>query len=229
MAKIKMTAIVADMRNKLNGSVFSRNRGGAYVRTKVTPVNPQTAAQVQARSLLTSLSQSFRSLSQAQITAWNSATPSWTTTDIFGDSVVPTGLALYVRLNANITNAGGTLITLPPLPVGAAALEEITLASDVSSSTFTISFLPAAVPADHTMYVEATQLLSPGVNNANSKFRFIAAIAAAGVSPANLYSAYTTKFGGLYAGQKAFVRAKFINKITGEMSLALKSQTIVVA
>ena len=67
MAKIKMTAIVADMRNKLNGSVFSRNRGGAYIRTKVTPINPQTAAQVQARSLLTSLSQGFRSLSQAQI------------------------------------------------------------------------------------------------------------------------------------------------------------------
>ena len=43
MAKIKMTAIVADMRNKLNGSVFSRNRGGAYIRTKVTPINPQTS------------------------------------------------------------------------------------------------------------------------------------------------------------------------------------------
>jgi len=229
MAKIKMTAIVADMRNKLNGSVFSRNRGGAYIRTKVTPINPQTAAQVQARSLLTSLSQGFRSLSQAQITAWNAATPSWTSTDIFGDSIVPTGLALYVRLNANITNAGGTLIVLPPLPVGADAVEDISLASDVSSNTYTLTFLPAAVPANHTMYVEATQLLSPGVNNANSKFRFIAAIAAAGTSPANLFADYTAKFGGLYAGQKSFVRAKFINKVTGEMSLALKAQTIVTA
>ena len=42
MAKILTTAIVADIRNKLNGSVFSKNRYGAYVRTKVTPVNPQT-------------------------------------------------------------------------------------------------------------------------------------------------------------------------------------------
>ncbi len=129
MAKVKFGLVVSDMRNKLNGSVFARNRGGAYVRTKVTPLNPQTAAQIGARSLLTSLAQDFRSLTQEQITAWNNATTQWQTTDIFGDSVSPTGLGLYVRLNANISNAGGTLITLPPSPVGAEALTSITFAT----------------------------------------------------------------------------------------------------
>ena len=52
MAKILMTAIVADIRNKLNGSVFSKNRYGAYVRTKVTPVNPQSTAQQNTRNNL---------------------------------------------------------------------------------------------------------------------------------------------------------------------------------
>ena len=229
MAKIKMTAIVADMRNKLNGSVFSRNRGGAYIRTKVTPVNPQTAAQVGARSLLTSLAQGFRSLTQAQISAWNASTSSWTSTDVFGDAIVPTGLALYVRLNANIANAGGTAIVNPPLPTGAEALTAISLACDDSSSSFIVTFSPAAVPADHGMYVEATAPMSPGINNANSKFRFIALVAPAAVSPQTLSSAYTTKFGDFAVGQKVFVRAKFINKLTGEMSLSLRASTIVVA
>lgn len=227
MAKVKFTAVVADMRNKLNGSVFSRNRGGAYVRTKVTPLNPQTTAQVGARSLLTSLAQAFRSLTQEQITAWNNATSQWAGTDVFGDVVNPTGLALYVRLNANIANAGGTGITTPPSPVGASALESLSLTAAVTGDTFDVAFTPASVPADHTMYVESTQMLSPGINNANSRFRFIDTYAAAAASPANMFSTQTAKFGALVEGQKVFVRAKFINKLTGEMSLALKASAIV--
>jgi len=229
MAKVKFTAIVADMRNKLNGSVFARNRGGAYVRTKVTPLNPQTAAQVGARSLLTSLAQDFRSLTQEQITAWNNATSQWQTTDIFGDSVSPTGLALYVRLNANIQNAGGTLLTTPPSPVGAEALTSISLTAAVTGDTFDVNFIPASVPADHTMYVESTSMLSPGISNANSRFRFIDTAAAAAASPQDFFNGQTAKFGPLVAGQKVFVRAKFINKLTGEVSLPLVASAIVAA
>jgi hypothetical protein len=227
MAKVKFTAIVADMRNKLNGSVFARNRGGAYVRTKVTPLNPQSAAQVGARSLLTSLAQGFRSLTQEQISAWNAAVTQWQTTDIFGDSVSATGLALYVRLNANITNAGGVLLTTPPSPVGADALTSISLSAAVTGDVFDVTFAPASVPANHTMYVESTSMLSPGINNANSRFRFIDTAAAAAASPQDFFAGQTTKFGPLVAGQKAFVRAKFINKNTGEVSLPLVASAIV--
>jgi len=227
MAKVKFGFGVADVRNKINGSVFARNRGGAYVRTKVTPLNPQSVRQVAARNLLTSLAQNFRSLTQDQITAWNEAVTQWQTTDIFGDLVSPTGLALYVRLNANISNAGGSLLTSPPAPVGAEALTELSLTATVTGDVFDIDFLPAAVPADHTMYIESTSMLSPGINNANSRFRFIGTAAAAAASPFDAYSIQTAKFGSLVAGQKAYVRCKFINKLTGEVSLALKASAIV--
>lgn len=229
MAKVKFTAVVADMRNKLNGSVFARNRGGAYVRTKVTPLNPQSVAQVAARNLLTGLAQGFRSLSQPQITAWNEAVSQWQTTDIFGDLVSPTGLALYVRLNANITNAGGTPISSPPAPVGADSLTTLELTATVTGDVFDIDFTPAAVPANHTMYIESTTMLSPGINNANSRFRFIGTAGAAATSPFDAYGFQSAKFGSLVAGQKAYVRCKFINKITGEVSLALKASAIVTA
>lgn len=227
MAKIKFGFGVAEIRNKLGGSVFARNRGGSYVRTKVTPLNPQTGAQVSARNLLTSLAQAFRSLSQDQITAWNQAVTQWQTTDIFGDLVSPTGLALYVRLNANISNAGGTLLTSPPAPVGADALTALSLTAAVTSDVFEVAYQPGTVPTGHTLYVESTEMLSPGINNANSRFRFIGTEAAAATSPADLFGAQTAKFGALVAGQKAYVRAKFINKLTGEVSLALKASAIV--
>lgn len=227
MAKVKFTAVVADMRNKLNGSVFARNRGGAYVRTKVTPLNPQSLRQVAARNLLTSLAQGFRSLSQAQITAWNEAVTQWQTTDIFGDLVSPTGLALYVRLNSNISNGGGTLISTPPAPQGAAALVELDLTAAVTGDVYEIAFDPATVPADHALYIESTTMLSPGINNANSRFRYIAAYGATTASPIDAFGAQTDKFGALVAGQKAYVRCKLINLITGEVSLALKASAIV--
>lgn len=227
MAKVKFSAIVSEMRNKLNGSVFARNRGGAYVRTKVTPLNPMTARQVSARSLLTGLAQSFRSLSQEQITAWNNATSQWQTTDIFGDLVSPTGLALYVRLNSNIINGEGTPINTPPAPVGAEPLSTLSLVATVTGDVFDITYTPGSVPADHAMYVESTEMLSPGINNANSRFRFITTAGASATSPLDAFPEQTAKFGALVAGQKVFVRAKFINLLTGEVSLALKASAIV--
>ena len=229
MAKVKFTAVVADMRNKLNGSVFARNRGGAYVRTKVTPLNPQSVRQVAARNLLTSLAQGFRSLSQTQITAWNEAVTQWQTTDVFGDLVSPTGLALYVRLNSNISNGGGSLISTPPAPVGAAALTDLSLVADISTEQFEITFDPATVPADHSLYIESTAMLSPGINNANSRFRYIGVYGASTSSPIDAFSRQTGKFGALVAGQKVYVRCKFININTGEVSLALKASAIVAA
>ena len=101
MAKVKFSALISEMRNKLNGSVFARNRGGAYLRTKVTPTNPMTIAQVQARSLLTSFSQAWRGLTEDQRQAWLSVVDQWSRTDVFGDVVNPSGSTLYIRLNIN--------------------------------------------------------------------------------------------------------------------------------
>jgi len=99
MAKVKFTAFMADARGKLNGTVFSKNRGGSYVRTKVTPSNPQTSFQSAVRQRLSSLSASFRALSASQILAWNNAVGDFLSTNIFGDTVTPSGLQLFVKLN----------------------------------------------------------------------------------------------------------------------------------
>lgn len=228
MAKVKFSALISEMRNKLNGSVFARNRGGAYLRTKVTPTNPGSIYQVEARSLLTSYAQSWRSLTEEQRTAWNSVVDQWSTTDVFGDVVNPSGSTLYIRLNINISLANGTPLLIPPTPVGADALTALSIAADQSATTFDVTFAPT-VPAGHVMYLEATPMLSPGISNANAKFRNIATAAAATTSPYAAGAFYTAKFGSIVAGQKVFARAKFINAATGEVSQKLVASTIVVA
>ncbi len=227
MAKVKFSALISEMRNKLNGSVFSRNRGGSYLRTKVTPTNPQTAAQVAARSLLTSFSQSWRGLTESERDSWRAVVDQWSTTDVFGDVINPSGATLYIRLNINISLAGGVAITVPPTPTGANALTDLSITAAVTLDVFDVTFAPTPVPATHALYLETTPMISPGINNANSRFRNIDTLAAAVASPEDAFAAQVAKFGALVAGQKVFVRAKLMRLDTGEVSQRLVDSSIV--
>ena len=229
MAKVKFSALISEMRNKLNGSVFSRNRGGAYLRTKVTPVNPSTSAQVAARSLLASFSQGWRGLTQAQRDAWNAAVSQWTTTDVFGDSITPSGNQLYIRLNINISIAGGSAITTPPQPIGIVALTDLSVTAAEGTPAFDVAFAASPIPADQAMILEATPALSPGITNANSEFRKISTVAAAETTPYDALTEWQAKFGSLVQGQKVFVRAKMFSLLTGEVSQSLQASTVISA
>ena len=113
---MKFGAIVTDGRGKIGGHVASKNRGGAYLRTKVTPVNGQTTAQTSIRNRFTNLSQGWRGLTADERNAWNAAVADYARTDIFGDLHQPTGFNLYQRLNNNLVTIGEASISTPPLP-----------------------------------------------------------------------------------------------------------------
>jgi hypothetical protein len=227
MAKVKLSALVSGMSGKLNGSVFARNRGGLYLRTKVTPLNPQTADQVAARARLAGWSQGWRSLTQAVRDSWNNAVGNFQTTDIFGDIKTPSGNTLYTKLNTNIQLAGGVAITNPPAPIGATAMEGVDVTAAQTLNAFSVNVAPDPIPADHTLIVEATAPMSAGIHNANSDFRIIGTQAAAAIPPFDMSTEYVAKFGNLVAGQKVFVRTKMIRISTGEVGQQLVASTII--
>jgi len=114
MAKIKFGMMMTDARGKLGGQVFSKNRSGSYVRTKVTPINPQKPAQTAVRATFGAIAQAWSGLDQAQRDAWDGAVSNWQKTDIFGDVVNPTGKSLYQRLNTQLVASVQAQIGLPP-------------------------------------------------------------------------------------------------------------------
>jgi hypothetical protein len=211
MAKIKLSAVVSEMRGKLNGSVFSKNRGGAYLRTKVTPVNPQTIAQGNVRARLTTFSQAWRSLTAAQIQAWNAAVSNFVGTDIFGDIKTPSGINLYNKLNLNLAAAGQTAISNPPLPVGVGYVSALSLAADASASTIAATFTAVGGSAGQTVIVQATKGVSAGKNFVKSEYRQISTFSGSATSPQAIGAAYVTKFGTMTTGQKIFVRLAFVD------------------
>lgn len=225
--KLKWGALVVDGRNKIGGHVASKNRGGAYLRTKVTPVNPQTSFQTAVRNIFTSVSQAFRGLTASERQAWNAAVASFQTTDIFGDIKTPSGMNLHQRLNVNLLNAGASVLTSPPTPDTVPALTALSATATAGTPTLSIVFAPTPVPANNVLVFEATAQVSAGKSFLKNQYRKIGQDAAAATSPFNALSAYNAKFGTLVAGQKIGIRAKFVDITTGLTSQYLSTEIIV--
>jgi len=227
--KIKWGALVVDGRNKIGGHVASKNRAGAYLRTKVTPVNPSSIAQVNVRQRLATMAVAWRGLSDAARIQWNAAVASFSKTDIFGDLRNPTGFNLYCRLNINLAMIGVAAIGVPPLPLAVESLLTI-VPTQVLAGATSIAYTATPTPALHVLVVDATAPISPGKSFVKSEFRNIGQVAAAAATPYVATADYNAKFGGPgLTGQKVFFRAKFIHMTTGQAGLPLQASCIVTA
>jgi hypothetical protein len=107
MALIKLGGLAQDVRGSLNGSVFSRNRGGAYVRTKVSPVQPLSKWSGLVRCVFPSISAHWSTvLTAAQRADWEAWAATHPIANVFGDAVILSGVACYMRINAYLRMCG---------------------------------------------------------------------------------------------------------------------------
>jgi len=216
-------ALGVDARGKLGGQVASKSRSGNYWRTKVSGTNPQTTAQLEVRSRLTGFSQLWRTLGAAAITAWNGAVDQWSRTNVFGNTVNPTGKNLYTRLNANIQSVGGAAITAVPLPLGAQQVVAGALVM-TNGGAKTIAYTGTTVLS--TVQVWATAPQSPGIRFLKNKYRLIGTFLGNTASPVDISADYEAKFGEPAVGQYIGVKLVAIRLTTGENSLPSESTTL---
>lgn len=227
MAKVKFSALVSEMRNKLNGSVFSKNRAGNYLRNKVTPVNPQTTAQTLVRGIFASLSAQWRTLPQTEQNAWNAASANFPVVDIFGDTKYLSGQQLFIRLNANLAQAGGGALTSPPSPSLAPTPGLLSVTADASTPEVELTFTEAAVPGTVTLIVWATPQVSPGKSFVKNLYRSLGPQVIT-TNTLDIATAYEARFGLLTPGQKLFVKCVYINNASGQQSVPATEFTVIV-
>lgn len=99
MALIK-SSVIASASGSVGGTVYSRNRGGMYIRNRSVPVNPNTEDQIRARQDLGQSSTAWRALTQAVRDTWvdyAAATP-WF--NKLGDAIVLTGQQAFCGCSA---------------------------------------------------------------------------------------------------------------------------------
>jgi hypothetical protein len=229
MAIIKYGHLIAEARGKLNGTVFSRNTYGAYMRTKVTPANPQTSFQVAVRSNFTAGAQAWAGLTVAQRLAWNTQAVNFSRTNIFGDNIPLTGFNLYMRLFRNAGIVGGTPRTTPPLPQEVTYLQSLSIAAAAGAGTLAMTFVASAVGDESQLVIQATPQYSPGITFVKNLFRQLTVAPDSETSPFALGTLYEARFGDLVAGQKISVRVYGIHGATFLSSLPLEASAIVAA
>ena len=224
---MKFGAIVVAGSGKIGGHVASKNRGGAYLRTKVTPTNPQTASQSAVRNTLGSLATGWSELTEDQRLSFNDAVKDFATTDIFGDIKNPSGINLYVKLNTNLTNSDQTLITSAPAKVEVPAIAIASVVYDVSSSADSIISLTNTDADGVVCIVSATPKVTQGTSYVKNLFRIIDTLTIDGVE-APFGTAYINKFGNLAAGDKFFVKVELVMP-NGQKGTAVTSVVYAVA
>lgn len=224
MALIKWGMMVVDGRGKLGGHVLTKSRNGATVRTKVTPVNPQTSYQQANRAIFGQLSSNWTGLTEAQRQAWNEAVQEWQKTNIFGDLKSPAGRDLYISLNRNIIQAGGTEIDVPPTKEGLQP-NAITLVDfDDINDEITIS-LVETLRTDERVLVYLTKPMSPGRYNFSGAYRFFKAESVNSFKFS--YADYEERFGSLQVGKALGVQVVVCNSVTGEKSPPMHERKLI--
>lgn len=215
--KIQWGMMMTDGRGKLGGQVASKNRAGAYVRTKVTPSNPQTASQSVVRSILAVLAKNWSGrLTEAQRAAWVEASASgeWNKTDIFGNSRKPSGFNLFVGMNSLQQTTEGQPLRVPPAKAEFLVGRTLSLAAAAGEpgTVQGVLDIEAGTPQANTqLQVQATAPVSPGKNYVKNLFRDIAVQnAISGTNSLVLGTAYEEKFGSLTGseGKQIFIRVR---------------------
>lgn len=229
MSKIKWGAIVVDGRGKLGGHVFTKTRSGATMRTKVTPVNPQTQAQAAARSRLGGNSMAWSGLSEVQREAWNAQASESGRTNVFGDQYFPTGKNLFTSVNNNLLMIEKSTLNTPLRPESLPFIVEMNPAVTVATTSILLNIGASGQVDNSTLVVEATAGFSPGKYNFDGSYRKIM-ISADGEIPLGpaVWATYVAKFGVPVVGNKIGFRCYYIDQDSGVATTRFSNACIVV-
>lgn len=226
MALIKLGALAQDVRGSLNGTTFSRNKGGAYARTKVSPVNPFSPYSANSRQAFKAVAQAWaQTLNDSDRAQWIAFAALHPFINVFGDSITLSGIAFYQAAMKRLQQLGFPIFNDPPAtwltdpPGDIAPVMSVDGAGNVQ---LLINPTNAVPNVDTTAYVFATPVLAPGVTPQRSDFRLINAID--GTIRDDTYDfgpAYKARFGGLVPpdGAKIAIKYAYLDTVLGSLSV----------
>lgn len=208
------------MSGKLGGTVFARNKGGAYARNWVNPINPNTTRQQNVRTAFANLVQSWKNLSAADQQAWEDMAPQYPYINRVGEASEYSGQQLYLHLNMNLQVVGSTTLSSPLVPQNFTETQlngiQMELALGVLD-TATVA-LTANGTADEAVIIEMTTSVGGGITKpAKGLFKQVQIeTSAAAATNINVLASYQALYGDPEEGANVWCRCWMINKNTGQ-------------
>ena len=228
MALIRPGGLVGQISGRLGGDVYSHNRYGQYVRTGTNPVTSTTSYALAAKARMTSVTQAWQSRTAAEKLAWNAWATTNPTVNRLGESIILTGHAAYVGINARLMLIGVAPITAPPIEPAPVPLTGVTLAADIGPGDFGFAFVGTPLAAADALWIEACVLDSTGINYVENYLRLVGQSGVAQASPFDPQSFIEARFGTLAVDQIIVAKVYVIDSATGLLSAPLRCQATVV-
>lgn len=126
MPKIQLSALATDMKGKSGGSVFARNKGGLYFRGNPSPVQKKSAEWNSQKVRFSKVSSSWKALTDNEREAWEDMAVNYPLQNAWGNTYIPSGFQLYMKLNTNLISHGLPTLTTPLAP------QELPIQDDVN-------------------------------------------------------------------------------------------------
>lgn len=169
----KFLPILGQLRGSVAGNKFSRNTYGTYLARKSTPVNPMSPAQTLVRERMSGIAKAWSgTLTEVQRGAWRALCLGYPVTDIFGDSQVLTGIAMFVKVNIIRRLIGDVPLADPPSNLEVEpVLSAVLAAPGDGDSTLSVAFANDCT-ADERLVVRVAMNVAPGVQFIKNRLRF---------------------------------------------------------
>jgi hypothetical protein len=93
-----------------------------------------------------------------------------------------------------------------------------------------LTFAVTPIPAGFAILIDGTAPCSPGLTNANSRFRRVCKLAAGVATSEDIQVSYVAKFGSIAPiGDRVFLRATMVNIATGQKGQPVQATALIVA
>jgi hypothetical protein len=213
MGSIKLAAHLEKIAGKVGTGVYATNRGGPYLREKVTPANPNTSYQQTARGYLSTASAAWKTRTDGERLSWEVLAVQLKAMNRVGIEYTRSGFSAYVQCYCNALITGGTPLTTAPALLFGATLTS--MSATVTAGVVTAVFAPSPVPTGNKMVARATSAVSQGRNFVKNFYRKIKVIAAAQTTPQALATEWNARFGaGPATGERVGIELFNINTVT---------------
>lgn len=175
MALIKLGGLVSNISGSIGGVTFARNRGGAYIRNRTIPLNPQTVRQVIVRQIFGSLSNLWSvTVTAVQRTAWELYASNVPLTNTLGEDRNVSGINMYSRGNALLLDTAGVRVDDGPIIFTKGPSFTPTITLDAGANTLTVTDLGGYDPATDGfigLLISQGKPQQPGVSFYKAPFR----------------------------------------------------------
>jgi hypothetical protein len=211
MAKISPSSLINGASGAVGSIVFSRNRGGFYSRSRVTPANPSSTRQVNWRTAFKAASQRWSlTLTESQRQQWRTHAQNLTRVNRLGMPIPVNGFNAFVEADTYAEFLGTVHPDAPPTAQVFPVMLSLSIDAAVAAHHFNVHWAADTMTSGIQMFLYASNHLPAGRNAPDGTWAYVNHHQGTQAQPQNDYTIYTTRFPTPVAGQKTFLRARVL-------------------